>query len=61
MRMDRFTTLAQQALADAQSLAVARSHAQLTPLHILVALLEDKGGLTGSIIAKAGVDAGRVA
>src|SRR6185503_11984910 len=42
MRMDRFTTLAQEALASAQSMAVSKSHAEMSPLHILAALLEDK-------------------
>ncbi len=61
MRMDRFTTLAQEALASAQSIAVARSHAELTPLHVLAALLEDTSAIAGSILSRAGVDAGRVA
>ena len=42
MRPDRFTTLAQEALASAQTLAVTKSHAELTPLHMLAALLEER-------------------
>ncbi len=61
MNLDRFTTLAQQALADAQSVAVGRSHAELSPLHILTALLDDQTGIAGSVIGKVGVDAARVA
>ncbi len=61
MRMDRFTTMAQQALADAQSMAVERSHAELGPLHLLAVLVADTAGIASSIINKAGVDAGRVA
>jgi ATP-dependent Clp protease ATP-binding subunit ClpB len=61
MQMDRFTTLAQQILASAQSLAVERSHAALTPLHILIAMLDDPGSIGHSIINKAGVNAGQVA
>ena len=57
MRMDRFTTLAQQTLAAAQSMAVERRHAALTPLHILAALLEDPDGIGSSIVSKAGVNA----
>jgi ATP-dependent Clp protease ATP-binding subunit ClpB len=60
MRPDRFTTLAQEALASAQALAMGKSHAELSPLHILAALLEDTAGITGSIMAKAGADAARV-
>jgi ATP-dependent Clp protease ATP-binding subunit ClpB len=61
MRMDRFTTMAQQVLADAQSGAVASSHSELTPLHLLAALLEDPNGTARSIIAKTGAAADRIA
>ncbi len=66
MRMERFTTLAQQALSEAQSLAVERSHAEVGPLHLLRALLtEGSGGSVGgpvaSIVAKAGAEPSRVA
>ena len=61
MRMDRFTTLAQESLAAAQSLAITKSHAELTPLHILAALLEDRNSLAYSIIAKAGMQAESIA
>ena len=56
MRMDRFTTLSQEALAAAQSLAITKSHAELVPLHILAALLEDPNGIVRSILAKSGVN-----
>ncbi len=56
MRMDRFTTLAQEALSGAQSLAVGESHAELTPLHLLAALLDDAGGIGHSLLDKAGVN-----
>ncbi|MCI0364629.1 MAG: AAA family ATPase, partial [Phycisphaerales bacterium] len=58
--MDRFTTLAQEALAAAQSLAAGRSHPELTPLHILVAMLEDENGIAQSILGKAGINADQV-
>ena len=60
MRMDRFTTLSQEALAAAQSLAITKSHAELVPLHILAALLEDHNGIVRSILAKSGVNGDRV-
>src|SRR5690625_4828389 len=41
MRIDKFTTKFQQALADAQSLAMQKHHAYLEPVHVLWALLED--------------------
>src|SRR5262245_50035924 len=61
MRMDRFTTLAQEALASAQSKAVELSHAEMTPLHLLAATLEDRSGIAHSILAKAGVDGDMIA
>ncbi|MFO0827943.1 MAG: ATP-dependent chaperone ClpB [Phycisphaerales bacterium] len=63
MRMDRFTTLAQETLAAAQSAAVSAGHAELSPVHLLAAMLEAPAGqsaVAASILAKAGVDAGRV-
>jgi len=60
MRLDRFTTLAQQALADAQSLATKRSHSEVTPLHLLVALASEKGGAMASLLQRAGADPARV-
>ncbi len=60
MQMDRFTTLAQEVLSNAQSLATGRSHAELTPLHILAAMLEDRNGVASSILAKAGLQAERI-
>jgi ATP-dependent Clp protease ATP-binding subunit ClpB len=46
MRTDRLTTAAQQALADAQSDAMGRSHAEVNGLHILHALVKDKTSTT---------------
>ena len=60
MQMDRFTTLAQEVLAAAQSMTVARAHAELTPLDVLAAMLEDRQGIVGSILAKSGVQPERV-
>ncbi len=54
MQPDRFTTLAQQALATAQSTAQSRSNGMLEPLHLLVAILQDAGGIGRSIIERAG-------
>ena len=44
MRMDKFTTAAQQALASAQTTAACRSHAEVGGLHVLSALMEEEGG-----------------
>src|SRR5579875_1418027 len=56
MRTDKFTSRFQQALADAQSLAVARDHNMLEPVHVLVALLDQQGGSTAPMLAQAGVN-----
>jgi ATP-dependent Clp protease ATP-binding subunit ClpB len=56
MRMDKLTSRFQQALADAQSLAVGRDHPMLEPAHVLVALLDQRGGSTAPMLAQAGVN-----
>ena len=43
MRFDKFTTKFQQALADAQSLALGNDHSFIEPVHLLAALLEPGG------------------
>jgi ATP-dependent Clp protease ATP-binding subunit ClpB len=54
--MDKLTSRFQQALADAQSLAVGRDHNVIEPAHLLVALLDQSGGSTKPLLAQAGVD-----
>ena len=56
MRMDKFTSRFQQALADAQSLAVGRDHNLIEPAHLLVALLDQQGGSTKPMLSQAGVN-----
>ena len=56
MRMDKLTTKFQQALADAQSLAVGRDHQYVEPIHVTAALLEQDGSTALPILAKAGVN-----
>ena len=56
MRQDRLTNQLQNALADAQSLAVGRDHAAIEPVHILVALIDQQGGSVKPILAQAGID-----
>jgi ATP-dependent Clp protease ATP-binding subunit ClpB len=61
MRPDRMTTTAQQVLADAQALAGTRSNPEVTPLHVLAAMLTDRNGPGWSLVAKVGADPARVA
>jgi len=56
MRMDKLTSRFQQALADAQSLAVGRDHNFIEPVHLLVALLDQSGGSTKPLLSQAGVN-----
>ena len=56
MRMDKLTTHFQQALADAQSLAVGRDHQFIEPAHLMAALLEQEGGTVRGLLTKAGVN-----
>ncbi|MHC5027065.1 MAG: Clp protease N-terminal domain-containing protein, partial [Planctomycetota bacterium] len=60
MTQDRFTTLARQALAEAQALAVRKTHPELAPIHVLVAMLDEKGGIISSLLARTGIDVGAV-
>jgi ATP-dependent Clp protease ATP-binding subunit ClpB len=61
MRADRLTSAAQQVLSDAQSDAAARSNPELTGLHILAALLQDRTGPGWSVAARTGADPARIA
>jgi len=54
--MDKLTSRFQQALADAQSLAVGRDHNMLEPVHLMSALLDQQGGSTTPLLAQAGVN-----
>jgi ATP-dependent Clp protease ATP-binding subunit ClpB len=56
MNLERLTTLAQQAVAGAQTIAGEHGNGQITPLHLLVALLSDESGPAASITRRAQVD-----
>jgi ATP-dependent Clp protease ATP-binding subunit ClpB len=60
MQIDRFTSRLQQAISDAQSIAVGKDHNQISPAHLVSALLEQRGSATGAILAQAGVDVDRL-
>ena len=44
MRMDKLTSRFQEALADAQSLAIGQDHQFIEPVHLMHALMEQEGG-----------------
>ena len=54
MRFDKLTTKFQQALNDAQSLAVANDSPTIEALHLISALISQEDGGTSSLLARAG-------
>ncbi len=56
MRMDKMTNQLQGALADAQSLALGKDHNFVEPVHLLSALLDQRGGSARPLLQKAGGD-----
>ncbi len=56
MRFDKLTTKFQQALADAQSIAVGNDQQFIEPVHLLVAMLEQDDGGNISLLQRAGVN-----
>ena len=56
MRLDKFTTKFQQALSDAQSLAIGGDQQFIEAQHLLLALLNQDDGGTSSLLARAGVN-----
>jgi len=56
MRVDRLTTKSREALAQAQSEATRRGNPELTPEHLLLALLEQEDGVIPALVQKAGVN-----
>src|SRR5919107_107211 len=60
MQTDRFTIKSQEALAAAQRLATARRNPEVAPQHLLLALLEQEGGIVVPVLRRAGADPERV-
>lgn len=56
MRLEKFTTKFQQALGDAQSLALGNEQQLIDPVHLLLALLAQEDKATASLLARAGVN-----
>jgi ATP-dependent Clp protease ATP-binding subunit ClpB len=54
MRFDKLTTKFQQAIADAQSIAVGNDNPSIEAVHLLTALLQQDDGSTSSLLAHAG-------
>jgi ATP-dependent Clp protease ATP-binding subunit ClpB len=56
MRLDKLTSNFQNALADAQSLAIGHDNAFIEPVHLMLALLDQEGGTVYHLLSKAGVN-----
>ncbi len=56
MRIDKFTAKLQEALSDAQSIAVGKDHHLLAPAHLIQAMLRQQGGSVGLILRQMGTD-----
>ncbi len=54
MRMDKLTSKFQEALADAQSLALGKDHQFIAPAHLMVALLNQEGGTIRPLLQQTG-------
>ncbi len=56
MRFDKFTEKAQEALLEAQQQAAGRGHQAPDPEHLLLALIDQDGGLVPPLLTRSGVD-----
>jgi ATP-dependent Clp protease ATP-binding subunit ClpB len=61
MRFDRLTLKAQEALQESEALARSHGHPEIRPLHLLLALARQQGGIVAPILEKLGADPRAVA
>ena len=60
MRLDKLTIKTQEALSEALGKASDQGHPEITPLHLLTALVEQEGGAVVSILQRLGVQAAQI-
>ncbi|MHC4535119.1 MAG: ATP-dependent chaperone ClpB [Planctomycetota bacterium] len=60
MKFDKFTLKAQEALATAQQIVMAKSHTVMSPLHLLSAVCEDDNSIAIEIMKKIGANVQRI-
>ncbi len=60
MRFDKFTIKAQEAFVKAQETAQQKGNAEILPLHLLYALLEEADGVVQPLLQKIGANVGRI-
>lgn len=56
---DKFTQKTLDALQNAQKMAIENENMQIAPEHLVYALVDQDGGLIGSLLGKLGVDVDR--
>jgi len=56
MRMDKLTSKFQQAISDAQSLAVGRDHQFIESIHVMMALLDQDGGTARHLLTQSNIN-----
>jgi len=56
MNIQTWTKRAQRALQDGRALAIESGHGSWTAAHVLLAALEQEGGLSEGLLRAAGVD-----
>jgi len=56
MNLNKYTEKAQEAVITAQTLASEQNHSEVTPEHLLVALVEQEGGIVLSILRKMNIE-----
>jgi ATP-dependent Clp protease ATP-binding subunit ClpB len=59
-RFDKFTVKAQEAVQDAVELAASRGNPQVTPVHLLAALVQEREGIVRPLLEKIGTDRGHL-
>jgi len=60
MKFDKFTLKAQEAIATAQQIAMAKSHTVMSPLHLLSVVCNDDAGIAVEILKKIGSNIVRI-
>src|SRR4051812_16319707 len=61
MNLNKFTEKAQESIITAQNIASELNHAEVTPEHLLVALVEQTDGIVPSILRKLAIDPAKTA
>src|SRR5690606_31969497 len=61
MNLNNYTEKAQEAVVTSQQLAERSGHPEVTPEHLLLALLQQTDGIVPSVLGKMGVDLGPAA